>query len=147
MLAEAWPAGQEKQSLASIEHLGDHIWSSVSSFGPQYKTQQSRSSRRPLGWLEGERVYKEQLGKLGLFGLEKWEIQLLFSAAKWGLGDGARLFLVVCSQRTRGTFCNRGKSYKAQGEKEKNVFPVKQVKPWKRLSSVAEFPFWEVLKA
>lgn len=119
----------------------------MSSFGPQYKTQQSRSSRRPLGWLEGERVYKEQLGKLGLFGLEKREIQLLFSAAKWGLGDGARLFLVVCSQRTRGTFCNRGKSYKAQGEKEKNVFPVKQVKPWKRLSSVAEFPFWEVLKA
>lgn len=69
--------------------------------------------------MEGERACKEQLGELGLFGLEKREIQLLFSAAKWGLGDGARLFLVVCSQRTRGTFCRRGKSYKAQGEKGK----------------------------
>lgn len=34
--------------------------------------------------MEGERAYKEQLRELGLFGLEKREIQLLFSAAKWG---------------------------------------------------------------
>lgn len=98
--------------------------------------------------MEGERAYKEQLRELGLFGLEKREIQLLFSAAKWGLGDGARLFLVVCSQRTRGTFCSRGKTYKAQGKKkEKNVLPMRAVKPWKRLSRVVEFPFWEMLKA
>lgn len=71
--------------------------------------------------MEGERAYKEQLRELGLFGLEKREIQLLFSAAKWGLGDGARLFLVVCSQRTRGTFCSRGKTYKAQGKKKKKT--------------------------
>lgn len=83
-------------------------------------------------------MYKEQLRELGLFGLEKREIQLLFSAAKWGLGDGARLFVVVCSQRTRGTFCSRGKSYKAQGEKgKKTVFPVRTVKPWKRLSRIS----------
>lgn len=69
--------------------------------------------------MEGERAYKEQRRELGLFGLEKREIQLLFSAAKWGLGDGVRLFLVVCSQRTRGTFCSREKSYKAQGKRGK----------------------------
>lgn len=34
-----------------------------------------------------------------------------------------------------------------KGKREKNVFPVREVKPWKRLSSVVEFPFWEVLKA
>lgn len=78
--------------------------------------------------MEGEREYKEQLREQGLFGLEKREIQLLFSAPKWGLGDGARLFLVVCSQRTRDRFCSRGKSYKAQGE---NMFPVRAAKPGK----------------
>lgn len=33
-LAGAWPAGQENQLLPSIQHLGDHIWSSGSCFGP-----------------------------------------------------------------------------------------------------------------
>lgn len=73
--------------------------------------------------MEGERAYKEQLRELGLFGLEKREIQLLFSAAKWGLGDGARLFLVVCSQRTRGTFCSRGKVLQGtRGKGKKTCF-------------------------
>lgn len=35
--------------------------------------------------MEGERAYKEQLRELGLFGLAKSEIQLLFSAAKMGV--------------------------------------------------------------
>lgn len=87
--------------------------------------------------MEGERAYKEQLRELVLFGLEKREIQLLFSAAKWGLGDGARLFFVVCSQRTRGTFCSRGKSYKAQGEKGKKCVPSENSQDLEILSRIS----------
>lgn len=29
-----------------------------------------------------------------------------------------------------------------KGKREKNVFPARAVKPWKRLSRVVEFPFW-----
>lgn len=34
-----------------------------------------------------------------------------------------------------------------KGKREKNVFPARAVKPWKRLSRVVEFPFWEMFKA
>lgn len=35
-----------------------------------------------------------------------------------------------------------------KGEKgKKKVIPVRAVKPWKRLSRVAELPFWEMFKA
>lgn len=42
----------------------------------------------------------------------------------------------------------QGKDLQGTGEKkEKNVLPMRAVKPWKRLSRVVEFPFWEMLKA
>lgn len=34
-----------------------------------------------------------------------------------------------------------------RGKREKNVFPARAVKPWKRLSRIVELPFWEMSKA
>lgn len=98
--------------------------------------------------MEGERTYKEQLREQGLFGLEKKKIQLLFSATKWGVMRWSQTLLGgVQSKRTRGTFCSREVLQGTRGKGKKNVFPVRAVKPWKWLSRVVEFPFWEMFKA
>ena len=100
----------------------------------------------------GASPYEERLSNLGLFSLERRRLSgLLINVCEYLKGGGrqiieARLFLVVCSDRTRSNGL-KPENRKFCTNMWKNFFTIRVTKHWHRLPrEVVESPSMEIVK-